>query len=317
MSIFSDISDILIQVGLCFSGNEEQHQTSEEFCKAQNKKPEKLVLIKAKDRQLPVRYDDVLVRLKGVPRYYPDNDDNSNPSKTENEKKEPFSIVKPDIKIVGKIEPVELDLLKQKDIQAKLSIEHLKEQINAAKKQEQEEKKQANAAKKREKTELAKQQAKAAKRAEKEIAIQNHKKILNPQSKPLTKSQKAKIDKKVQTQEKAVSEKKPPTFQSFIKKFKNERQVKLEYPLKVAYVRPNDAKFRHDDVLVKLPVSRFYPKDFDISKQPLSAVQLDNESSVLKPNIKVVDKIELDTLNMKTRPEKKSKRQLKREQKER
>jgi len=342
MNIISDISDIPLRVRFSFSINKEQHQTFEEFCKDQREKPKNLVLIKAKDRPFPIRYDDVLVRMKGVPRYYPDNDDKTNLSKTENENEEPFSIIKPDIKIVGKIEPVELDLLKQKEIQVKLSKEQLKEQINAEKKREQEERKQANAAKKKEKNELAKQmkeqakaakkmekkqeklakklkfeqekaarilekeQTKAAKRTDKELEIQNSDKILTSKSKPLTKSQKSKINKKVHVQEKAKSGKKPTTFQSFIEKFKNERQIELEYPLKVAYIKPDDLKYRYDDVLVKMKhIHRFYPKDFDKEKQPISGVKLDNTRSVLNPEIKVVDKIELDTLNEKTRPDKK------------
>ena len=281
MSIISDIYDFPLRVRFSISGNKEQHQTFEEFCKAQREKPRNLVLIKAQDRPFPIRYDDVLVRLKGVPRYYPDNDGNSNLSQTENEKGYPFSIIKPDIKIVGKIEPVELDLLKQKDIQAKFSKERLKEQINAAKKQEQEAKKQANVAKKKEKQEqeksarkLEKEQAKVTKRAERELALHN------------------------------------PT--------KNEQQIELEYPLQIAYIRPDDVIYRRDDVLVKMKnVHRFYPKDFDKEKQPISVVQLDDTGSLLSPEIKIIDKIELDTLNVKTRPNKKSKRQLKMERKKR
>jgi len=373
MSIFSDISDIPLRVRFNFSGKKEQYQTFEAFREAQRENPKNLVLIKAKDR--PFHYDDVLVRLKGVPRYYPDNEDNSNPSKTENEKEEPFSFVKPDIKIVGKIEPHELELLKQKENQIKLSNEQLKEQAKVAKKQAEEQAKAAKIkAKERVKSarKLAKEQAKAARKLEKEKAkaakeekkqaekqLQNPEKISNPKKKP--KKEKF-IVEKVQPQEDVQSEnltiiddtvvntiaersrnmvaeqsrsvepdlqasqeipekkskKKPTTFQSFMKKFKKERQVKLEYPLQVAYVRPDDKKYRVDDVLVKMPnVRRFYPNDFDKSKQPLSPEQLDDVGSYLKPDIKIVNKIELDTLNEKTRPNKKSKKQLDKDRKER
>ena len=200
MSIFSDISDIPLRIRFSFSGNKVQHQTFEEFRKAQRKKTKKLVLIKAKDRPFPKRFDDVLVRLKGVPRYYPDKDDNS---KTENEKEEPFSVVKYGIKIIDKIEPDELDLLNQRTL-----------------------------SKKQEKTKAAKEKEKK----QEEIQLQNLEQIVSPKTK---------------------------------------------------------------------------------SKQPVNIVHIDVADSFLKPDIKVVDKIDLALLNQRTRPKKKSKKQLKKERKER
>ena len=370
MSIFSDILDIPLRASFSFSGNKEQHQTFEEFRKAQKEKPKNLILIKAKDRPFPIRHDDVLIRLKGVPRYYPEDDNYSKSSKTENETEEPFTTIKHDIKIVGKIEPVELDLLKQKETQIKLSNEQAKEQAKAAKKQAEELAKIAKS-KAREKVKaaklLAKEQEKAARKLEREKAkaakkekkqaeklLQNPQQNVSPKTKSKKKSKKGKaIVVKVQAHEdvpsgntiiiddevvetvveqnpsvepdlyvsqeipEKKSKKKPTTFQSFIKKFKNERKVELEYPLKVAPVRPDDAKYRVDDVLVKIShVRRFYPKDYDKTKQPINAEQLDDAGSVLMPDIKIVDKIELGVLNERTRPKKKSKKQLERDRKE-
>ena len=93
-----------------------------------------------------------------------------------------------------------------------------------------------------------------------------------------------------------------------------------EKPKNLVLIKAKDRPFplRYDDVLVKMKhVPRFYPKDFDKEKQPISDVQLNDTSSLLSPEIKVVDKIELNTLNEKTRPDKKSKKQLERERKER
>ena len=313
MSILSYISDIPLRVRLYFSGNKEQHQTFEEFCCAQSEKPKKLVLIKAKDRLF--LYDDVLVRLKGVPRYYPENDDYSNPLKNENEKEEPFSIVKPDIKIVGKIEPVELELLKQKENQIKLSNEQLKEQAQAARKQAEEQAKAARVkAKERAKVarKLEKEQAKAVKIAKKraEKQLQDPEKIVIPKKK----SKKGKvIVEKVQAQEVVQSEN---TIIIDDAVTKNERQIELEYPLEVAPVKPDETKYYVDDVLVKMRhVRRFYPKDYDKTKQPVNSEHIEDTGLILKPDIKVVDKIDLVSLNQSTRPVKKSKKQLERDRK--
>ena len=54
--------------------------------------------------RLKLRYNDAVVKLRGLPRYYPDNYDNPKSSLNVEEKEETFSFVKSEIKIVGKIE---------------------------------------------------------------------------------------------------------------------------------------------------------------------------------------------------------------------
>ena len=75
--------------------------------------------------RLKLRYNEAFVKLRGVPRCSPDNDDNFSSPPCVEEKEESFSIVKPDIKIVGKID---LDSLNQRTRPEKKSKRQLAEE---------------------------------------------------------------------------------------------------------------------------------------------------------------------------------------------